>query len=89
MGPSKGPMTFLIIFAGFCFGYLVVLIQMFAPYNHVTGSIAYFTVIANLVMFFMAMCKDPGIDDVIYDHYFKTRYGMKLDEETEDVKRIP
>ena len=62
---------------------------MFAPYNHVTGSIAYFTVIANLVMFFMAMCKDPGIDDVIYDHYFKTRYGMKLDEETEDIENLP
>ena len=30
------------------------------------------------------MCGDPGIEDVIYEHYYKTRYGQKLDEEADD-----
>ena len=36
------------------------------------------------------MCKDPGIEEVIYDHYFKTRYGCKLDDDdaAEDIENL-
>ena len=90
IGPSRGPMVFLIIFAGFCFGYCVVLVKAFAPYNHLTAAISCFSLIINLIIFFMAMCKDPGIEDVIYEHYFKTRYGHKIDgdEEEEDIENL-
>ena len=30
VGPSRGPMVFMLVFAGFVAGYLYVLIQMFA-----------------------------------------------------------
>ena len=31
------------------------------------------------------MCKDPGIEEAIYDHYFKTRYGCKIDGDQENA----
>ena len=38
----------------------------------------------NLIFFFYTMCANPGIDEVTIEHYYKTRYGEKLDEEVDD-----
>ena len=69
----------------------MVLIKAFAPNNYLTAGISCFTVMVNLIVFFIAMCKDPGIEDVIYEHYFKTRYGHKIDggdEEDDDIENL-
>ena len=80
VGPSKGPMVFMIFFALFCLGYLVNMIMMFQKYNLVTASIAYFTVTANFVLFLRTMCGNPGIKPCIYEHYFKVESAAKLYE---------
>ena len=84
VGPSRGPMVFMLVFAGFVTGYLYVLIQMFAESYPRGQYLAYLSMFINVVLFFLTMCGDPGIEDVIYEHYYKTRYGQKLDEEAED-----
>ena len=74
----------MLCFAIFVIGYLVVLISMFSITSPKMAYLAYICVIINTILFFITMCGNPGIDDVIIEHYYKTRYGDKLDEEIDD-----
>ena len=79
IGPSRGPMVFLLLFSAFCLGYMVVLVNSFFNKNKTQGMISYASILLNLFLFFSCMCKDPGINESIYLHYIKIRYGSKQD----------
>jgi hypothetical protein len=82
VGPSKGPMVFLNLFALFCMGYLLVLVQMFWKINKIAGLISYGSIFANLILYLMCLLRDPGINESIFLHYIKICYGSKPHEES-------
>lgn len=77
IGPSRGPMVFLLLFSAFCLGYMIVLINSFFHKSPKQAMISYASVFFNVYLFFSCMCRDPGIHEQIYLHYIKIRYGSK------------
>ena len=67
------------------FGYLLFLSTMYTE-NQVYSRITYVSLGLNLFCFFKTMFGDPGIDQSIYDHYFKMLFGQKTKEETVDLE---
>ena len=74
VGPSKGPMVFLILFAGFCLGYLLFMITAIWPYQKLIGTMCFIPVTINLIVFFKCMLGDSGIKERIFHHYIKIVY---------------
>ena len=76
VGPSKGPMVFLILFAGCCLGYLFFMIKAVWPYQKLIGSLCFLSVLINLVVFLKCMLGDPGIKERIFHHYIQIMYEI-------------
>lgn len=83
VGPSKGPMVFLILFAGFCLGYLLLMMSTFSN-NPTKKTIALISIVINLLTYLGCLLGDSGIEPSIFNHYFKILDGPNK-EESESV----
>ena len=68
IGPSYGPMVFMIIFALCIFSFFSWVISA-AKMNWYIASPLYLIILYNLNEFKKTMLSNPGIDDTIFDHY--------------------
>ena len=60
-GPSVGASIFLMFFACFLLGYLMVLIHLFADKKPAMAYVCYGTIAINLMLFFATMCGEQGV----------------------------